>query len=61
MLRTLVVSTLFGLLIAVSAKEVCKAQTFSNFFRFPMIFLCGMFITLASLPFYIRPLSYILL
>jgi ABC-2 type transport system permease protein len=55
-----IVSTLLGLSIAVSAKEVFEAQTFSNFFRFPMIFLCGLFIPLASLPIYIRPLSFIL-
>jgi len=55
-----IVSTLLGLSIAVSAKEVFEAQTFSNFFRFPMIFLCGLFIPIASLPFYIRPVSYIL-
>ena len=55
-----IVSTLLGLSIAVSAKEVFEAQTFSNFFRFPMIFLCGLFIPLESLPIYIRPLSYIL-
>jgi len=55
-----IVSTLLGLSIAVSAKEVFEAQTFSNFFRFPMIFLCGLFIPVASLPIYIRPLSYIL-
>lgn len=55
-----IVSTLLGLSIAVSAKEVFEAQTFSNFFRFPMIFLCGLFIPLSLLPIYIRPLSYIL-
>jgi len=55
-----IVSTLLGLSIAVSAKEVFEAQTFSNFFRFPMIFLCGLFIPIVSLPFYIRPISYIL-
>jgi ABC-2 type transport system permease protein len=53
-------STFLGLFIAVSVKEVFEAQTFSNFFRFPMIFLCGLFFPLASLPVFIRPLSYIL-
>jgi ABC-2 type transport system permease protein len=55
-----IASTLLGLSIAVSAKEVFEAQTFSNFFRFPMIFLCGLFIPIESLPVYIRPLSYVL-
>lgn len=55
-----ITSTLLGLFISVSAKEVFEAQTYSNFFRFPMIFLCGLFIPIASLPFWIQPLSYIL-
>jgi ABC-2 type transport system permease protein len=55
-----VVSTFLGLFIAVSVSEVFEAQTFSNFFRFPMIFLCGLFFPIMSLPIFIRPLSYIL-
>jgi ABC-2 type transport system permease protein len=55
-----VVSTFLGLLVAVSVTEVFEAQTFSNFFRFPMIFLCGLFVPVLSLPVFIRPLSYIL-
>lgn len=53
-------STFLGLLIAVAVSEVFEAQTFSNFFRFPMIFLCGLFIPLARLPVFLRPLSYVL-
>lgn len=53
-------STFLGLFIAVSVSEVFEAQTFSNFFRFPMIFLCGLFIPLSMLPVYVRPLSYAL-
>jgi ABC-2 type transport system permease protein len=53
-------STFLGLFIAVSVKEVFEAQTFSNFFRFPMIFLCGLFFPVVSLPSVLRPLSYIL-
>jgi ABC-2 type transport system permease protein len=55
-----VASTFLGLFIAVSVSEVFEAQTFSNFFRFPMIFLCGLFFPIMSLPIFIRPLSYIL-
>lgn len=55
-----VTSTLLGLLIATSAKEVFDAQTFSNFFRFPMLFLCGLFIPVTDLPTILQPLSYIL-
>jgi ABC-2 type transport system permease protein len=55
-----IVSTFLGLFIAVSVSEVFEAQTFSNFFRFPMIFLCGLFLPINSLPVFLRPLSYIL-
>jgi len=53
-------STFLGLFIAVSVSEVFEAQTFSNFFRFPMIFLCGLFFPIAQLPVWLRPLSYAL-
>lgn len=55
-----ITSTFFGLFIAVSVSEVFEAQTFSNFFRFPMMFLCGLFIPIENLPVFIQPLSYIL-
>ncbi len=55
-----VTSALMGLLIAISAKQVFEAQTFSNFFRFPMLFLCGLFVPLAKLPIFLRPVSYCL-
>ena len=51
-------STFLGLFIAVSVSEVFEAQTFSNFFRFPMLFLCGLFFPVAQLPVRLRPLSY---
>ncbi|HHW94342.1 MAG TPA: ABC transporter permease [Mogibacterium sp.] len=53
-------SALMGLLIAVSAEQVFEAQTLSNFFRFPMLFLCGLFLPVADLPVFLRPLSYCL-
>jgi len=55
-----VTSTFLGLFIAVSVREVFEAQTFSNFFRFPMIFLCGLFIPVQALPFFLQPISYII-
>ena len=55
-----ITSTLLGLLIAVSAKQVFEAQTFSNFFRFPMLFVCGLFMPLSDLPAFLRPVSYCL-
>jgi ABC-2 type transport system permease protein len=51
-------STFLGLFVAVSVSEVFEAQTFSNFLRFPMIFLCGLFIPVSSLPGFLRPVSY---
>ena len=53
-------STFLGLFIAVSVSEVFEAQTFSNFFRFPMVFLCGLFFPIAALPVFFRSLSYVL-
>ncbi|MDI9470550.1 MAG: ABC transporter permease [Bacillota bacterium] len=53
-------SALTGLLIAVSAEQVFEAQTLANFFRFPMLFLCGLFVPIARLPLLLRPLSYCL-
>jgi ABC-2 type transport system permease protein len=53
-------STFLGLFIAVSVSEVFEAQTFSNFFRFPMLFLCGLFFPVEQLPMWLRPLSYVL-
>ena len=50
-----ITSTLLGLMIAVSAKEVFEAQTFSNFFRFPMLFLCGLFLPISELPIFYVP------
>ncbi|WP_461211123.1 ABC transporter permease [Desulfocurvus sp. DL9XJH121] len=53
-------SAFLGLFIAVAVSEVFEAQTFSNFFRFPMVFLCGLFFPVASLPALLRPLSHVL-
>jgi ABC-2 type transport system permease protein len=55
-----VVSAFLGLFIAVSVSELFEAQTFSNFFRFPMIFLCGLFFPVDALPVFVQPLSYLL-
>lgn len=53
-------STFLGLFIAVSVKEVFEAQTFSNFFRFPMLFLCGLFFPIEQFPVWLKPLAYML-
>jgi ABC-2 type transport system permease protein len=54
-----VASTFLGLFIAVAVSEVFEAQTFSNFFRFPMIFLCGLFFPIEKLPIFLKPFSYL--
>jgi ABC-2 type transport system permease protein len=53
-------SAFLGLFISVAVREVFEAQTFSNFFRFPMLFLCGLFIPVSGLPVFLRPLSFAL-
>ena len=55
-----IVSAFMGLFIAVSSTQVFEAQTFSNFFRFPMLFLCGLFFPIAALPLFLRPIAYLL-
>jgi ABC-2 type transport system permease protein len=55
-----VASTFLGLFIAVAVSEVFEAQTFSNFFRFPMIFLCGLFFPIERLPLLLKPIAYLL-
>jgi ABC-2 type transport system permease protein len=53
-----------GAFVSVAVKEVFEAQTLANFIRFPMMFLGGVFIPVASLPLGLRivarllPLTY---
>jgi len=39
-----------GAFVSVSVREVFEAQTLANFIRFPMMFLCGVFVPLTSMP-----------
>jgi ABC-2 type transport system permease protein len=39
-----------GVLVSVSVREVFEAQTLANAFRFPMMFLGGVFVPVSSLP-----------
>ncbi len=55
-----VVSTYLSLLLAILATEVFEVQTLSNFVRFPMIFLCGLFFPVTSLPGFLQPVSFML-
>jgi len=47
-----------GILISVGVREVFEAMTLSNFFRFPMIFLCGVFFPLTSMPLILQIIGY---
>jgi ABC-2 type transport system permease protein len=53
-----------GALVSVAVKEVFEAQTLANAFRFPMMFLGGVFVPVVSLPLGLRivarllPLTY---
>lgn len=58
-LTLLNLSTL-GALVAVSVAEVFEAQTISNYFRFPMIFLCGVFFPVEAMPLILQVIAYML-
>jgi len=60
LLLTVLALSALGALIAVSVQEVFEAQTLSNFFRFPMIFLCGVFLPIEVMPLPLQALAHIL-
>jgi ABC-2 type transport system permease protein len=41
---------LIGILISVGVREIFEAMTMANFFRFPMVFLCGVFFPVNAMP-----------
>jgi len=49
-LLSALVFAFMGLLISVGVREVFEAMTLSNFFRLPMVFLCGVFFPFEALP-----------
>ncbi len=49
---------LLGLTAAVMVREVFEAMTLMNFFRFPILFISGVFMPLSQLPFWLKPLAY---
>jgi len=49
-----------GAYVSVAVREVFEAQTLANFVRFPMMFLGGVFIPLASMPTWLRILARLL-
>ncbi len=60
LILTALVHSALGALVAVSVKEVFEAQTLSNYFRFPMIFLCGVFLPLEKMPIVLQYLARVL-
>jgi len=46
-----------GLIASVLVREVFEAMTLMNFFRFPLLFVSGVFMPLANMPAWIRPLA----
>lgn len=59
-LFTAFTATFLSLLLAILATEVFEVQTLSNFVRFPMIFLCGLFFPVSALPWFLQPISFCL-
>ena len=57
---TVLTLSALGALVAVSVREVFEAQTLSNYFRFPMIFLCGVFLPVEAMPMPLQALAHIL-
>jgi ABC-2 type transport system permease protein len=49
-----------GAFVSVSVKQVFEAQTLANLFRFPMIFLSGVFIPVHNLPSILKPIAYLM-
>jgi len=60
LILTVLAHSALGALVAVSVKEVFEAQTLSNYFRFPMVFLCGVFLPVEAMPIPVQVIAYLL-
>jgi ABC-2 type transport system permease protein len=49
-----------GILISVGVREIFEAMTLSNFFRFPMVFLCGVFFPVTAMPAILQVIGFLL-
>ncbi len=49
--------SLLGLIVSVMVKEVFEAMTLLNLFRFPILFISGVFMPVEALPAWIRPVA----
>ncbi|HOX37660.1 MAG TPA: ABC transporter permease [Candidatus Brocadiia bacterium] len=53
------VFSLLGLIASVMVKEVFEAMTLMNFFRFPLLFLSGVFVPFAQMPGWLKPVAWL--
>jgi len=60
LLPSLLVFSSLGALLCVMVKEVFEAQTLANLPRFIMVFLCGVFVPVSTLPPVLKQIAYIL-
>jgi len=51
--------SLLGLIASVMVREVFEAMTLMNFYRFPILFVSGVFVPLAEMPGWIRPVAFV--
>ncbi len=49
--------SLMGLVASVMVREVFEAMTLMNFFRFPLLFVSGVFMPLSQMPRWIKPVA----
>lgn len=49
--------SLLGIIVAVMVKEVFEAMTLLNLFRFPVLFISGVFMPLEDLPAWVKPVA----
>ena len=59
LILTVLAHSALGALVAVSVKEVFEVQTLSNYFRFPMVFLCGVFLPIEAMPLPVQVVAYL--
>jgi ABC-2 type transport system permease protein len=60
LLPSLLVFSSLGALLCVLVKEVFEAQTLANIPRFIMVFLCGIFLPISTLPPVLKQIAYVL-
>jgi ABC-2 type transport system permease protein len=53
------VFSFLGLMAAAMVREVFEAMTLMNFFRFPLLFVSGVFMPIAKLPVWLLPAAYL--